>query len=181
LDGGLIMGNVRLYGSTSGYTELAPPAIAPDGVLTLPSGTGTLATEASVAAVGTWLDWTPSATGHTVGNGTVTARYTQVGKLVTFRYLFVLGSTSAISSDFAFSLPVTAAPSNTFLTATGMLYNPGVDIYPAFCFYLDTTTVQVRAGNASSVYNYLASLTASIPFTWFTGNRVAVNGCYEAA
>jgi hypothetical protein len=38
------MGNVRLYGSTSGYTELAPPAVAPDGVLSLPSGTGTLLT-----------------------------------------------------------------------------------------------------------------------------------------
>jgi hypothetical protein len=37
------MGNIRLYGSTSGYTELAPPAVAPDGVLSLPSGTGTIA------------------------------------------------------------------------------------------------------------------------------------------
>jgi len=37
------MGNLRLYGSTSGYTELAPPAVAPDGVLVLPSGTGTIA------------------------------------------------------------------------------------------------------------------------------------------
>ena len=46
------MGNVRLYGSTSGYTELAPPAVAPDGVLSLPSGTGTLATLADVAAGG---------------------------------------------------------------------------------------------------------------------------------
>ena len=37
------MGNVRVYGATSGYTELAPPAVAPDGVLSLPSGTGTIA------------------------------------------------------------------------------------------------------------------------------------------
>ena len=37
------MGNVRLYGATSGYTELAPPAVAPDGVLSLPTGTGTIA------------------------------------------------------------------------------------------------------------------------------------------
>ena len=37
------MGNVRLYGATSGYTELAPPAVAGDNVLTLPSGVGTLA------------------------------------------------------------------------------------------------------------------------------------------
>jgi len=46
------MGNVKLYGATSGYTELAPPAVAPDGVLSLPSGTGTLATLADVAAGG---------------------------------------------------------------------------------------------------------------------------------
>ena len=38
------MGNVRLYGATSGYTELAPPAVAPDGVLSLPTGVGTLLT-----------------------------------------------------------------------------------------------------------------------------------------
>jgi hypothetical protein len=31
------MGNVRLYGSTSGYTELAPPAVAGDNTLTLPA------------------------------------------------------------------------------------------------------------------------------------------------
>ena len=31
------MGNVRLYGATSGYTELAPPAVAGDNVLTLPA------------------------------------------------------------------------------------------------------------------------------------------------
>lgn len=37
------MGNIRMYGSTSGYTELAPPTVAPDGVLSLPSGTGTIA------------------------------------------------------------------------------------------------------------------------------------------
>lgn len=31
------MGNIRLYGSTSGYTELAPPAVAGDNTLTLPA------------------------------------------------------------------------------------------------------------------------------------------------
>ena len=46
------MGNVRLYGSTSGYTELAAPAVAPDGVLTLPAVAGTLATTADIPAAG---------------------------------------------------------------------------------------------------------------------------------
>lgn len=35
---------IRLNGSTSGYTEIDAPAIAGAGVLTLPSGTGTLLT-----------------------------------------------------------------------------------------------------------------------------------------
>ena len=43
------MGNVRLYGSTSGYTEVQPPAVAPDGVVVLPAVAGTLATTADVA------------------------------------------------------------------------------------------------------------------------------------
>ena len=34
------MSKIRLYGSTSGYVELQAPAVAPDGVLTLPTGTG---------------------------------------------------------------------------------------------------------------------------------------------
>ena len=51
MDSGLIMGNIRLYGSTSGYTEVQPPAVAPDGVVVLPAVAGTLATTAEVAAV----------------------------------------------------------------------------------------------------------------------------------
>lgn len=46
------MGNIRLFGATSGFTELAPPAVAPDGVLSLPTGTGTVATEVFAAGAG---------------------------------------------------------------------------------------------------------------------------------
>lgn len=42
------MSAIRLRGATSGTTNVVAAAIAGDGVLTLPSGTGTLATEASI-------------------------------------------------------------------------------------------------------------------------------------
>ena len=69
------MGNVRLYGSTSGYTELAPPAVAPDGVVSLPSGTGTLVTTADVAALLPSSVAQASAAGVTVSS----AAYVTVG------------------------------------------------------------------------------------------------------
>jgi len=43
------MSAIRLRGATSGTTDVVAAAIAGDGVMTLPPGTGTLATEASVA------------------------------------------------------------------------------------------------------------------------------------
>jgi len=42
------MSAIRLRGATSGTTDVVAAAIAGDGVLTLPSGTGTLATQAFV-------------------------------------------------------------------------------------------------------------------------------------
>ncbi len=44
------MSAIRLRGATSGTTDVVAAAIAGDGVLTLPSGTGTLATAAYVDA-----------------------------------------------------------------------------------------------------------------------------------
>lgn len=44
------MSAIRLRGATSGTTDVIAAAIAGDGVLSLPSGTGTLATAASVTA-----------------------------------------------------------------------------------------------------------------------------------
>lgn len=41
---------LRLNGSTSGYVEIDAPAVAGSGLLTLPTGSGTVATEAYVAA-----------------------------------------------------------------------------------------------------------------------------------
>jgi len=44
------MSAIRLRGATSGTTDVVAAAIAGDGVMTLPTGTGTLATTASVTA-----------------------------------------------------------------------------------------------------------------------------------
>ena len=67
-------GNLRLNGSTSGYSELSAPAVAGDQTFTFPSTGGTLATYQQGV-------WTPSASRGTV-TGTDCA-WTRIGNSVT--------------------------------------------------------------------------------------------------
>ena len=55
----------------------------------------------------TWQDWTPTYSGMTVGNGTVLARYCQIGKTVVGTWQWTLGTTSNIAAGIVISLPVT--------------------------------------------------------------------------
>ena len=91
------MGNVRLYGATSGYTELAPPAVAPDGVLSLPSGTGTIAktTDQGLVHINTTAF---SAVSSVSVNGCFTSTYSN--------YLLVVEMTVSTSTNVAFRLRV---------------------------------------------------------------------------
>lgn len=52
-----------------------------------------------------WTSWTPTFTGFTLGNGTVNAKYCRVGKALHLRIGVVFGSTSAVTSAVAASLP----------------------------------------------------------------------------
>jgi hypothetical protein len=44
------MSKIRLYGATSGYVDLAAPAVADDATLTLPTGAAAIASEAYVTS-----------------------------------------------------------------------------------------------------------------------------------
>lgn len=56
-----------------------------------------------------WQSFTPTVANMTVGNGTLTARYTQIGKKIKVFFAFKGGTTSAISGDMSFTPPVAAS------------------------------------------------------------------------
>lgn len=132
----------------------------------------------------TWTAWTPTLTNLTLGNGTKTGRYCQIGKVVHFRFWFKLGSTSAVASAPAFSLPV-AAPALTAATeAIGIaeFYDSSAgDVFDGAAFLDSTTTARFFARGASLTYTQRANPTSTVPFTWATNDEIAVNGTYEAA
>jgi hypothetical protein len=135
----------------------------------------------SAATLYPWTNYTPSYTRLTIGNGTVVARYQQIGKTVNMFWRLVWGSTTSLTNFPVVGLPVTGAYTNdyaagrvTFTDATGFLYvgtalvNSGTGIYTAL-------------ENTSGNNNYTASPDGTTPITWTTGDTWTITATYEAA
>lgn len=134
-----------------------------------------------------WQDWTPTWTNLTVGNGTTTAKYTQIGKTVHYYIKFTLGSTSAIGSPPKYTLPITP-----------ILSTIAVDPILGHCSLRDVTAGgagsfvgYARAAGSGEAFigvnilgagNYInnVGLSATTPFTWATDDVIAIFGTYEA-
>jgi hypothetical protein len=126
-----------------------------------------------------WAAYTPTTANLTVGNGTLTARYQQIGKTVNVFVQFVLGSTSAMGSGPNFTLPVTAKDDK--FSAVGRITDNGVKDYVAG-LPCSSTTAYVQLILASGTYgSYDGSITSTVPFTWGTGDYFTFQFTYEAA
>lgn len=145
---------------------------------------GYLGTDVAVTLTGTlsvsgsgWANYTPTftSTGGTLGNGTLTGRYWQLGKLVTVVVKLTCGSTTNLGTTTPlFTLPVTAA--NTNANGAALLTNAGVALYNAETRHASTTEVAISYTTSPS-----ASLSQTQPFTWGTGDTVTFTHTYEAA
>ena len=80
-------GSVDFSNAQIDTADIADSAITPEKLI---SGTG---------SNWAWQDWTPTYTNFSLGNGTVDARYTQIGKTVHFTISIVLGSTSSMTGS----------------------------------------------------------------------------------
>lgn len=126
-----------------------------------------------------WQTWVPMLTNLTLGNGTVLAKYRQVGRTVDFRFRLVLGSTSAVGTDPKFTLPTT--PSADFPTSDGVMpchahiVDSGITIRQALPLYAGGTTITLLYWDAAV---QPATITATVPWTWGTGDWIVAHGTY---
>ena len=127
---------------------------------------------------GAWRSWTPTLTNFTQGNGTITARYMRVGRMIRYKFLFTLGSTSTVSTNPTFSLPVTSASQDELDgSICRLLDNSPFTRYIGWAVGATTSTVLI----ASSVADAFVTVDATTPFTWATGDKMFVSGAYEAS
>ena len=142
---------------------------------------GQVLTAAELNAIGTWQDYTPSFSGISVGDGTLTGRYCQINKFVAWQVELVFGSTTTVSATRV-TYPVEAA--DAFLAGNGGQVtcedNTGIDYFGSL-FRFSTTEANVYVGKADSTYLTFSSLSSSVPFTWASGDRLIIQDFYEAA
>lgn len=124
---------------------------------------------------GSWAAWTPTYSGITIGNGTVTARYLETSGTIFFEWLFTFGSTSAFTGYNTFTLPA------NIKGATGGFYakilDAGVQFRPGEVSIDGAATLGLQWINSS----ISSGVSATSPFTWASGDGFYVRGFYEKA
>jgi hypothetical protein len=139
----------------------------------------TISLSSNTITGGAWTTWTPTFTSLTIGNGTVTARYSQIGKNVSFQLRVLFGTTTTLTtSALSFTLPITHITNRDIfyghsLTSGGTITNGSVLIGDNG----SASTVTVYIKNAPTTNVALSSST----FTGANGDSVLFSGTYEAA
>lgn len=141
---------------------------------------GSVLSAAELNAIGAFTSFTPSWSGLTVGNGTVTARYAVVNELVFMQVDVAFGSTTAITGSVELDLPVEA--SSFRLDGSGgqvtLEDNNGTDYFGP-TFRLNGTTITLRVWDAGATYLSADNLSSTVPFTWTTDDKLTVTHWYR--
>jgi hypothetical protein len=141
-------------------------SVWPEGVPVTP---GMVASEA-------WNTWVPQLDNGTLGNGTLTARWTRIGRTVTVSFFWIFGSSSDISSWFSVSnFPVAAH------AAAG-------GVGPVFMSDSSTGNravgVVVVSGTVGTIFSTIGGnghVNNTYPWDWATGDGLQFTVTYEAA
>lgn len=136
-----------------------------------------------IVAIGTWLlgqapaSYAPTWSG-TIGDGTITGKYFQVGKLVRVEVVLTWGTTTSCGAGTTqtFTLPVTAAAAGRQCGAA-ILVDATTAVFTALGTLATTGTVSFYNCDGSQSGN----LVGNTPFVWTTNDSFSFSGEYFAA
>lgn len=144
---------------------------------------------ANFAAIGgPWTAYTPTWTNLTVGNATQASAYINAGKLYIVRIGLQFGSTTSISGSPEFTLPdgvsVNSSYYDTYVFGTGSMRDDSAGFGFTSPILRSTTTagrLRFATTNAAGTYARNDVVSATIPFTWATSDRIEGQFFFEAA
>lgn len=133
-----------------------------------------------------WTSFTPTFTNLTVGNGTVASYYTKIGRTVHYQGRYTHGTTSVQGANTTVNLPVPASSNyGSFnvnqIIGTCTFLDTGVAAYQGWVRLDGASTLTFIVGGASGTYLSQSGITATIPFSWGSGDSYTWNVTYEAA
>jgi hypothetical protein len=124
--------------------------------------------------------WEGSSSNPAIGNGTIEAKYIQIGKVVTVFLTVTMGTTTTYGSGFwTFTLPVTAVGSGKNV-GYGIFYcndqTAASTQYVSAAYAVSSTTMvfDIASGARANIDN-------DSPFTWASTDVLRGSFTYEAA
>ena len=140
---------------------------------------GQVLTAAELNAIGTATAFTPTWTNLTVGDGTVTANYWQINELVFWKVELIWGTTTSASGNVEIDYPV--AGGSTFSNAVGGSVqfddNNSTDFFGVL-YRNNTARARIVALNVAGTYATQTAMTATVPFTWTSTDRLLIEDWY---
>ena len=129
---------------------------------------------------GAYTTFTPTWFQLTVGNGTNVGRYLRIGNFVHVVTSLTFGSTTSVSGPIFGYYPLAAASTmGAHLFGTAHQVDTGTQNYYGQIGYNDSTNFALYANVTSATYASITNATATVPFTWTTGDRLNINYVYE--
>ena len=133
--------------------------------------------------VGKWqsytVSWTATTTNPSIGNGTLTGRYTQIGKTIMGNILLICGSTTTFGSGYwIFSLPKVSASSNTPYLGNFAILDFGTGFYVGAIIIetgIGTFITTMRDGDGYGAFS------STLPHVWAVNDKLQIAFTYETA
>ena len=128
------------------------------------------------------IDFTPSITNFSIGNGTQSAKYWRDGKFMKGFVNVAFGSTTSISGNMNMTVPGGESIDLDY-TSTGFqskcadfnISDSGVGGFNGILYVAGSTSMGFLANKASSAYIDYAFLSSTIPMTWTTNDSFRVD------
>jgi hypothetical protein len=120
--------------------------------------------------------YTPTWTNGSIGNGTLTGSYLQIGDLVVVWIYMLAGGTTTFGagSAWTFSLPVTAASANLGV-GSALIQDTGTAFFVGTVSMATTTTITIHTNNAAS------AVINNVPHAWASTDLLKLVFAYPAA
>ncbi len=130
-----------------------------------------------------WTSYTPTLTQSATVTKTVSyAKYTQVGKTVTFQVHLVVTGLGTANNAITIGLPPVTAATTQLMIGAGKIFDTSVGPnYPGLTYMSSTTTVQLIDPTAATTGVLLGQSGAVFSAALAVGDTVDVSGIYEAA
>jgi hypothetical protein len=129
---------------------------------------GSVLTASELNALGTWTAFTPAWTNVTVGNGTQSAFYSVINKILFVRLRLTFGSTTSFGDPVELTLPnsYVADTNSQVLLGSSTQNDTGVASYVGTNFLISTTKIRPSVILVTGTYSVVNFINATRPHTW---------------